>query len=186
MQTERCLSDYWRHDRSDDRVLELVSVLQGADNLIGLMGSDIRVTWSGQEVSYTDFQRRIVALDYAPVKGERTPFPGSRVDEVIGYAAHEGGHCLWSEPGKDKAIEGEVSRRLASLPQALKRAWSSDKQGTLAEMCRIQNILEDAYVDYHVAERWEVLGEHVRIARRKLAERRPIDLDAVARQARPD
>jgi uncharacterized protein with von Willebrand factor type A (vWA) domain len=186
MQTERCLSDFWRHDRSDDRVLELVSVLQGSDNLIGLMGSDIRVTWSGQEVSYTDFQRRIVALDYGPLQGERTPFPGSRVDEVIGYAAHEGGHCLWSEPGKDQSIEGEISRRLSTLPQALKRAWAADQQGTLAELCRIQNILEDAYVDCHIAERWEVLGEHIRIARAKLAERRPIDLEAIARQARPD
>ena len=186
MQTERNLSDFWRHDRSDDRVLELVSVLQGADNLVGLMGSDIRVTWSGQEVSYTDFQRRIVALDYGPLQGERTPFPGTRVDEVIGYAAHEGGHCLWSEAGKDQSIGQEVSRRLASLPQALKRAWADDQQGTLAELCRIQNILEDAYVDRHLAERWEVLGEHVRIARLKLAERRPIDLEAIARQAHPD
>jgi hypothetical protein len=186
MQKERCLSDFWRHDRSDDRVLELVSVLQGSDNLIGLMGSDIRVTWSGQEVSYTDFQRRIVALDYGPLQGERTPFPGSRVDEVIGYAAHEGGHCLWSEAGKDQAIEREMGRRLATLPQALKRAWTSDKQATLAELCRIQNVLEDAYVDCRIAERWEVLGEHIRIARRKLAERRPIDLEAIARQARPD
>ena len=80
MKAERNLSDFWRHDRSDDRVLELVSVLQGADNLVGLMGSGIRVTWSGQEVSYTDFQRRIVALDYAPLKGERCPFAGNRVD----------------------------------------------------------------------------------------------------------
>jgi hypothetical protein len=108
------------------------------------------------------------------------------VDEIIGYAAHEGGHCLWTTPGKDQAIDQEMSRRASALPQGLRRAWAQDKQGTLAELCRIQNILEDAYVDYHVAAAWEVLGEHIRIARQKLAERRPIDMDAVARQARPD
>ena len=49
--TTRCLSDFWRMDASDDRVMELVSVLRGADNLIGLMGSELRVRWSGDEVS---------------------------------------------------------------------------------------------------------------------------------------
>ena len=136
----RSLSDFWRQDRSDDRVMELISVLQGADNLIGLMGSDpsagsgqaIKVTWSGQEVSYTDFQRHIVALDYGPVRGQRTPFPGTHVDEIIGYAAHEGGHCIWSASDKDVSIRQAVSRRWAEIPRALKRGWNGNRQGTLA------------------------------------------------------
>ena len=56
----------------------------------------------------------------------------------------------------------------------------------LGELCRIQNILEDAYVDYHVAERWKVLGDHIRVSRQKLNEQRLIDLDAISRRARPD
>jgi len=197
MNSDRSLSDFWR-DRSDDRVLELISVLRGSDNLIGLMGSDLKVTWSGSDVSYTDFQRRMVALDYGPLAGERTPYPGGQVDEVIGYAAHEGGHCIYTEPGKGVNLAREINGRWSSLPTALKRAWRAGERNkvpdgdggmvnpVLGELCRIQNILEDAYVDYHVADRWEVLGEHIRVSRQKLNERRPIDLDALARRARPD
>ncbi len=167
--SNRSLSDFWR-DRSDDRVLELISVLRGSDNLIDLMGSDLKVTWSGSEVSYTDFQSRKVALDYGPLAGERTPYPGDQVDEVIGYAAHEGGHCIFSEPGKDANIAREINGRWSNLPAALKRAWGAGQRNqvpdgnggmvnpVLVELCRIQNILEDAYVDYHVAEHWEVLN----------------------------
>lgn len=132
------------------------------------------------------------------MRDQRTPFLGAQVDEVIGYAAHEGGHCLWSEPGKDQTIRQEISRRWSSLPQALKRPWTEGERNplpdgrggsvnpVLGELCRIQNILEDAHVDTHVGEKWPVLGEYIRIARHRLQERRPIDLDAIARQARPD
>ena len=198
MTTERSLSDFWRHDHSDDRVLELVSVLRGADNLIGLMGSDIRTTWSGDSTSYTDFEGRIVALDYGPLQGEPAPFPGSPVDEVIGYSAHEGGHCLWSAPGKVETIDREIRARLRSLPQAMRAAWRQG-QGNLipdgkgggvnpvtAECSRIQNILEDAHVDFRVAEQWPVAGEYIRVAREKLHQKRPIDLAEIARQSRPD
>ncbi len=201
-ETERSLSGFWRHDRSDDRVRELVSVLQGANNLIGLMGSDLAVTWSG-EGSYTDFARHIVALDYGPLRGRACPFNGSRVDEVIGYAAHEGGHCIWSQAGKDSTISIEIANRMNPghshpLSPALTRAWRHGERnplpdgagGTvnpvLVELCRIQNVLEDAYIDRHVAVKWEVLGEHIRISRHKLAERTPIDLAAIASQRRPD
>ncbi len=153
MQTEqrdRTLSDFWRQDRSDDRVMELISVLRGANNLIGLMGSDIRAVWSGQDgVSYCDYENNIVALDYSPVRDNGTPFPGKCVDEVIGYAAHEGGHCIWSSEGKDRQIHSEIRQRMGRLPVGLKRAWlrgeryplPDGKGGTvnpvLVELCRI-------------------------------------------------
>jgi hypothetical protein len=115
---ERSLSDYWR-ESTDDRVLELISVLSGARNLIGLMGSNpsagsgpaLRVRWSGDGTSYTDFTGHVVSLDYAPLAQPcRAPFPGSAVDEVIGYAAHEGGHCLFSRLGKDQTIRSRRNR----------------------------------------------------------------------------
>ena len=79
MTGQKSLSDFWRRDRSDDPARELASILQGADILLGNMGSDIQVTWAGNGVSYTDFQRRIVALDYGPLVGQECPFPGTAV-----------------------------------------------------------------------------------------------------------
>lgn len=98
-QGERSLSNYWR-ESTDDRVLELISVLHGTQNLIGLMGSYLRVRWSGDGGSYTDFYGHVVSLDYGPLAGCKAPFPGGAVDEVIGYAAHEGG--IACSPGKAK------------------------------------------------------------------------------------
>jgi hypothetical protein len=43
--------------------LGTVAVLRVVDNLIDLLGSDVQVSYSGSEVSYADFQQRIVALD---------------------------------------------------------------------------------------------------------------------------
>lgn len=175
--------------------MELISVLQGADNIVGLMGSEICVTWSGSEVSYTDFKRKIVALDYGPIMGKGTPFAGAKVDEVIGYAAHEGGHCLWSEPDKPQNIYLSMELVRATLSQALKRAWNEGNNHTvddgeggtinpvLIELCRIQNILDDSYIDHRVAKQWEVLGEHIHISRQKLQERRPFDFEAITQTA---
>lgn len=53
MKEDRCLSDYWRLDASDDRVLELVSVLRGADTLIGVMGSELRGSHGRDRRSHT-------------------------------------------------------------------------------------------------------------------------------------
>ncbi|MDP3061978.1 MAG: VWA domain-containing protein [Chloroflexota bacterium] len=167
-------------------MVELASILQGADMLVGNMGSDIRVVWSSGETSYTDLQRRVVALDYGPLRRQECPFPGSVVDEVIGYAAHEGGHCLWTAPGKDGVIEQGIHDLWPHLPAALQHDWQANQQATLAELCRIQNVLEDAYVDQRVAIQWPVLGEYIRIARERLRQRTSIDLAAIARSDCPD
>lgn len=203
-QADRSLSDFWRTDRSDDRALEMLSVLRGADNLIGLMGSALKARWSGAtlpdgtHLSYTDLKAKIVALDYSPLKGQEAPFLGSTVDEVLGYAAHEGGHCVWTEPDKSGTIQSHVVNCLSTLPRSFQRDWRDgerhkveDGDGgwvnpVLVQLCRIQNILEDAYIDYHIAGTWEVLGEYVRTSRRRLAEKTPIDLAAIAATAKPD
>ncbi|MBF8267682.1 MAG: hypothetical protein HW388_1190 [Dehalococcoidia bacterium] len=186
MNAQRSLSAFWRHNRTEDRAQELASVLQGADSLIGNMGSDIRVTWSGGGVSFTDLQRRIVALDYGPLKEEECPFPGTVVDEVIGYAAHEGGHCLWSNPWREEALKQLVHTRWSDLPHPLRMDWQASDQAVMAALRRIQNVLEDSYVDQSVSKMWPVLGEYIRIARRRLYERTPMDMDAIAGAAQPD
>lgn len=180
------LSDFWRRDRSDDRTRELVSVLQGADVLIGNMGSDIRVTWSGGDTSHTDLSRKVVALDYAPLQGQNLPFPGATVDEVVGYAAHEGGHCLWSRPGKEQLLTNKLADNWDTLPQQLRHDLEMDEFAAITEVCRIQNALEDAYIDHAIAAKWPVLGKYVRISRRRLFRKSPIDLAAVARSLEPD
>ncbi|MEK7848040.1 MAG: vWA domain-containing protein [Chloroflexota bacterium] len=180
MTGQKSLSDFWRRDRSDDPARELASILQGADILLGNMGSDIQVTWAGNGVSYTDFQRRIVALDYGPLVGQECPFPGTAVDEVIGYAAHEGGHCLWSRPGADRTIQRHLLACWDSLPESLRLAWQADRHGVLAELCRVQNILEDAHIDRRVSCLWPVLAEYIRIARSRLEQRTPLDIEAIA------
>jgi len=188
MQGERCLSDFWREDKSDDRVMELASVLMGADSLIGVMGSGVRAVWSTNGQSETWWVRTKqgkpcesrVFLDYSPLASLKPPFGGQLVDEVIGYAAHEGGHCLWSDENGKTAVEAILRAR--PLP-ASRRAAADPKK--VEEVLRIDNILEDVFIDYHVGEEWPVLGEYIRWSRYKIAERRPIDYDLIARDARP-
>ena len=184
----RCLSDFWRIDASDDRVLELTSVLQGADSLVGVMGSEVRAVWSTNGESATWWVRtkegkRVesrVFLDYLPVRDLEAPFDGRAVDEVIGYAAHEGGHCLWSDGNaRDRVI---TILRQRPVPSSQRAATDRNK---VEEVLRVANVLEDAYIDFHVAEEWPVLGEYIRWSRRETERRRPIDLDAIAKQARP-
>jgi len=186
MAHSRSLSDFWRQDSSDDRVRELTSVLRGSDSLIGVMGSGVRAVWSTNGKSETWWVRTKqgkptemrVFLDYLPLRDLTSPFPGDAVDEVIGYAAHEGGHCLWSSDGsKDEAEtllkSGKYYHRGTNIVQAVE------------EILRVDNILEDAFIDFHVGEQWPVLGEYIRIARQKCGSRRPIDLDTIARDPRP-
>lgn len=188
MQGERCLSDFWREPKSDDRVMELASVLMGSDSLIGVMGSGVRAVWSTNGQSETWWVRTKqgkpvesrVFLDYSPLASLKPPFGGQAVDEVIGYAAHEGGHCLWSDENARNIAITILTKRTARA--SMKAAQDPKK---MEEVLRIDNILEDAFIDYHVGEEWPVLGEYIRWSRNKIAERRPIDLDMIARDARP-
>jgi len=186
MARRRSLSDFWRQDASDDRVRELTSVLRGSDSLIGVMGSGVRAVWSTNGQSQTWWVRTKqgkpaemrVFLDYLPLRELIPPFEGEAVDEVIGYAAHEGGHCLWSsEDSKD-----EVERLLASLTTARK---IRNLPQAVEEALRVSNILEDAFIDYHVGDQWPVLGEYIHISRQKVDSQRPIDLEIIARDPRP-
>ncbi len=188
MARTRSLSDFWRIDRSDDRVMELVSVLQGGDSLIGLMGSNVRACWSTNGESETWWVRTKegkpvemrVFLDYSPLSPLRPPFDGRAVDEVIGYAAHEGGHCLWSSStARDFVIQ--------ILERSGKPTWSKAAKGKakVEEVLRVLNVLEDAYIDYHVGDQWAVLGEYIRYARQQLRQRNPIDMEAIAKNSRP-
>lgn len=158
-------------------------MLDGADMLIGNMGGNIRVGWSGAGLSYTDVGQRIVALDYGPLETEDCPFPGAAVDEVMGYAAHEGGHCLWSVPGARETIQLQLKVRWAELPAALRDDFSRNTTAVLSEACRVQNLLEDAHIDRQVAQKWPVLGQYVRVARTRLLARKTFDLEAMARAA---
>ncbi|MGD0794293.1 MAG: hypothetical protein ABR958_01690 [Dehalococcoidales bacterium] len=195
MQRERSLSDFWREDKSDDRVMELTSVLRGADSLIGVMGSGVRTVWSTDGSSSTVWLRMIqskatetrVFLDYSPLADLRPPFGGQAVDEVIGYAAHEGGHCLWSAEDTKTYVDNALKGRIMPTTRATRPHDDKNRYCPcpVCEILRIDNILEDAFIDYHVAEKWPVLGEYIRWARYKIADRRPIDYDQIAREARP-
>jgi hypothetical protein len=195
MQTERSLSDFWREDKSDDRVRELASVLRGADSLIGVMGSGVRATWSinGQSQTWWLMTKQgqpagmRVILDYSPIADLRPPFSGQPVDEVIGYAAHEGGHCLWSDGDSRRMVEEILQRRTMPTTRASRPHNEKDAncQCPVCEILRVGNIIEDAFIDFHVGEEWPVLGEYIRWARTKTWERRPIDFDAIARESRP-
>ncbi|GAI31588.1 unnamed protein product, partial [marine sediment metagenome] len=151
------LSDFWRQDASDDRVRELTSVLRGSDSLIGVMGSGVRAVWSTNGESQTWWVRTKqgkpaemrVFLDYSPLRDLTPPFYGEAVDEVIGYAAHEGGHCLWSSADAKSEVE-----RLLSQRQAGRRVRNVSQ--SVEEILRVANILEDAFIDYHVGDEWPV------------------------------
>jgi len=179
-------SDFWRQDASDDRVRELTSVLRGSDSLIGVMGSGVRAVWSTNGESQTWWVRTKfgksaemrVFLDYSPLRELKAPFDGKSVDEVIGYAAHEGGHCLWSSADSKTEVENQLTPKLAG-----KR--SVNKVQAVEEVLRVANILEDAFIDYHVGDQWPVLGEYIRISRHSIASRRPIDLDLIATDSKP-
>ncbi len=194
---ERSLSDFWREDLSDDRVMELASVLRGADSLIGVMGSGVQTTWAVDGKSTTWWMKAqagqtpemLVTLDYSPLADLLPPFGGRAVDEVIGYAAHEGGHCLWSNPnGRDAAqniLKNNYYFQTMRNP-ALHDPNNINCRCPVCEVLRIDNILEDAFIDYHVGKEWPVLGEYIRWSRKRIADERPIDYDVIARQAHPD
>ena len=188
MERRGSLSNFWREDASDDRVAELTSVLRGSDSLIGVMGSGVRAVWSTNGESETWWVRTKqgkaaemrVFLDYSPLRELIPPFGGQAVDEVIGYAAHEGGHCLWSSPdARDEAV-GQLRHR----PSVRSRQAEMDAKQVEAVL-RVANIIEDAYIDYHVGDTWPVLGEYIHISRCKIADRRPIDLETIAQDPRP-
>ena len=199
---ESCLSDFWREDKSDDRVMELSSVLMGADSLIGVMGSGVRAVWSTNGQSETWWVRMKqgkraemrVFLDYHPLASLQPPFSGRAVDEVIGYSAHEGGHCLWSHgDSRDVAMDimgkrtERKTRDALTDPNNIYLAADGQTKMNKAvdEVLRIGNILEDAFIDFHVGEHWPVLGEYIRYARQMVAERRPIDYSVIALDPRP-
>ncbi|MDP2728265.1 MAG: hypothetical protein Q8P59_12065 [Dehalococcoidia bacterium] len=194
----KSLSDFWRgEDLSDDRVMELTSVLQGANNMIGVMGSGVRATWSIDGGSHTFWMKKLngddagmlVDLDYSPLAALKSPFDGQGVDEVIGYAAHEGGHCLWSAGDIRNYLEAQMNlllvnaipKQVTVTPAVVPTVTSQDVDQAL----RILNILEDAFIDCHVAEEWPVLGEYIRWSRSKIAERRPIDYTEIAAKPLP-
>lgn len=176
---DRNLSDFWRHDRAYDRVGELISILRGSNALIGNMGSDIHARWSTNGKSYTDLLGKMVALDYGPLVGETAPYRGSAVDEVIGYAAHEGGHCVFTAPGKKDTIEGALNTYRRKMPRSFQDDAATNWDAVLAELCTLQNILEDAFVDTKTTATWPVLGEYIRISRSRLAERSAFDMRTV-------
>jgi len=185
MSRSRCLSDFWR-EVSEDRVCELASVLQGSDSMVGVMGSGIGVWWASDGNSSTWFTRTIngqssadkVTLNYGPLAGKKAPFDGRDVDEVIGYAAHEGGHCLWSDGGG--SLVGLVRTEIETRKRpANRRGPYSATEAELSLAMRASNIIEDAYIDFHVAEKWPVLGEYIQFSRKRLWEKNPADLDKI-------
>ncbi|KKN58148.1 hypothetical protein LCGC14_0554880 [marine sediment metagenome] len=188
MEQRGSLSDFWREDQSDDRVRELTSVLRGSDSLIGVMGSGVRAVWSTDGQSATWWVRTKqgkagemrVFLDYSPLRELDQPFDGHAVDEVIGYAAHEGGHVLWSSGQAKDDTEQALLRSATASTQRASRSPS-----LVEEVLRVGNVLEDAFIDYHVGDEWPVLGEYIQISRREIASKRLIDLDQIARDPRP-
>lgn len=195
MKQDKNLSDFWRQDKTNDRVMELASVLQGADSIIGVMGSGVRTVWSTNGQSSTVWARIAqgklpemrVFLDYSPVGKLRPPFTGSAVDEIIGYAAHEGGHCLWSSPDTRDLVLTVLRQRGVSITNTHRPHNAADRYCTcpICEILRIDNILEDAYIDFHVEQEWPVLGEYIKVARGKIAGERPIDYSAIAQMPQP-
>ncbi|KKN12176.1 hypothetical protein LCGC14_1018990, partial [marine sediment metagenome] len=196
-----------------DRVAELASVLQGGDGIIGVMGSGVRATWSTNGKSETWWYRlhsgdvkdtMTVFLDYSPLAKLQPPFKGRAVDEVIGYAAHEGGHCLWSDGDCRTTVTGLMQNlpRFGSVPVPVtpKRRRKGSKVSPLPvapatgiipsdaevkEALRVLNIIEDAYIDYHVGEEWPVLGEYIQWSRKRIHKDRPIDYSEIAIQENP-
>jgi len=196
--TQRNLSDFWRFDKSDDLVMEMVSVLQGADNLIGLMSGDMqreklmekrmRVRWCPGDVSAVSPEREVVFLNYRHLRGVPTPFPGEAVDKVIGDAAHEGGHVLWTGNTPDWAAE--LHRRYMMRGKNGGRGkfaiwYGRNRQGMVAWFKDCANILEDAYVDKKVSNRWPVLGAYIQQAKANNPADLRVDWDAIAAKPKP-
>ena len=189
---QRSLSDFWRVDATESRVLEMVSVLQGARNIIGLMGSDLAVRWASADLdkSAVSFQAKLVVLNYSHLRGHGAPFPGTAVDAVIGDAAHEGGHILWTkaDPNLEAVLSVAVGHGGGLCKALLKaeRLYDGGHQRLLQELKDYWNVLEDAYVDAKVAERWEVLGEYIKVALASYDRiSGKVDWDAIGKNPKP-
>lgn len=160
----KCLSDYWRLDRSSDKTAELASILDGARNACSIMEGKFQVVWSGQSPT----QRRVIRLDPAILNGFTPPFPGRVVDVVIGLALHEVGHEKWTKAISDTAELKKLSGRRLRL------------------LHNIHNILEDAYVDNGMSHEYPVLGAYISSMRRALTSSSLVSRTSVLLSQEPD
>jgi hypothetical protein len=140
------LSDFWRLDRSDDQVTELVSVLKGADTIISAGTEGFSVDWAAPgETSQIHIREKRILLSAQALDNLSSPIPGRAVDVIIGLGLHEKAHSEWSDPNpyfankeheevyrilEDAFIEQMKSRESLAAAEYIKRArdfYLSDK-----------------------------------------------------------
>lgn len=141
----RNLSDYWRVDKSRDRVSELASILDGATRVVELLGGRYGVQWVGQFV--VSYSKKLIGLDGGILNGFKTPIPGRVVDVVLGMAIHEAGHERWTEPTSNY------------------QDWHKLSNDEKHELSNIHNILESAYIDSRLGRISNTLSEYIGAAR---------------------
>lgn len=139
------ISDFWRIGRSSDPSKDLVSVKDGCETILRIMGVKRPVIW-GQRGSCPGDK---IILDYTPLKDQPSPFPGERVDAVMGIALHEGGHSLFSDPQGPSNIKARVKH-------------PRDKH----LISEIYSIVEDYYVDKKISQKSEIFAHYIETSRK--------------------
>lgn len=142
----RSLSDYWRIDKSRNRINELASILEGTAKAVELLGGRFGVQWVGQFI--ISYPKKLIGLDAGVLNGFKAPIPGQVVDVVLGMAIHQAGHEKWTAPTANY-------QDWHKLPRAEKK-----------ELISIHNILEDVYIDSKLGGISNTLSEYIRVTRK--------------------
>lgn len=134
-QPEYALSDTWRLRSSTDEAVELKYICEAIQSFVDvLVGGGYQVLWKGTDEvpGFTRLDKPVINLSYAPVAGQ-APADGRLTDVVAGIGIHEAGHTL----------------------------LNNVRSGRSGRMSMSGNILEDAWLEYHWAQKSGVLGAYI-------------------------
>lgn len=159
------LSDFWRRDRSNELVQELLNVFDFAMGYMGFFGLEYSVSWWGYgKPAGEAFSKKQVVLDYAPLKDKTPPFDGKDIDTVMGKAIQESGHLKWGYP--PSKLEDYVADKLGKPHSSTQRptfeGYEIDKY---TELKVISDIVEDFYIENKISKKHPTLGAYLRESR---------------------
>ncbi len=142
----RCLSDYWRVDRSADRSRELSSVLGGAATQAELVQHRLR---SAEQDAATPLPSPVI-LDPRLLSGFAAPIPGLVVDCIVGIAVRQ------------------AAMRELSVASSEWSGWEELDEESRNEFARFHHTLEEMYIVRRLRRLSPTLVEYLRTMRRTL------------------
>lgn len=159
------LSDYWRKYKSQNKVLEMMSIADGVHGCFSLMKGKSQIQWGHDGQSYQS--GNLVQLDIGMLDNQVAPYKGKLVDVVIGLALHEVGHEKWTG-----TLDLDV--RFNNMVHI------QHDHASFQTVSALQNVLEDAFIDQTYRKKSEATSGYIRASREYF---RPDDYNSKASAA---